>query len=34
MNPCNNGSYHGWLLKEPTYIKNKEEAWRFKPGLF
>ena len=24
MNPCNNGSYHGWLLKEPTYIKNKE----------
>ena len=24
MNPCNNGSYHGWLLKEPTYIKNKD----------
>ena len=24
MNPCNNGSYNGWLLKEPTFIKNKE----------
>ena len=24
MNPCNNGSYHGWLLKEPTYITNRE----------
>ena len=24
MNPCNNGCYNGWLLKEPTFIKNKE----------
>lgn len=26
MNPCNNGSYHGWLLKEPTYIRNKDNV--------